>query len=225
MKKLFVVSAPSGTGKTTLNDRLMLEHSGIEKAVSHTTRKPRAGEVDSQSYHFVTNDIFQSMIDNGEMLEWANVFGNFYGTSHKEIERLFGKDHDVLLEIDVQGCQSIIRRRPSTVTVFILPPSVETLWNRLEQRGTDPLNIRWRRFLEAKHEIEAGYIYEHFIVNDDFERAYSELKSIILDGKHSSISHKEGLDICRKLMAEYQTSPLLQNLKAKFGDDLGLLNV
>ncbi len=221
MNKLFVVSAPSGTGKTTLNNRLASEFSNIEISVSQTTRKPREGDVNGVSYHFVTVDVFQCMIDSGEMLEWADVFGNFYGTSHKEIQRIMDKKHDVLLEIDVQGCMSILRRKPQTITIFILPPSIETLWHRLEQRGTDPLNVRWRRFLEAKHEIDAGHVYEHFIVNDNVDRAYGELKSIIIDGKHSTHSHQEGLDICRKLMNEYQTSPLLQDLKNKFGEDLG----
>ena len=224
MNKLFVVSAPSGTGKTTLNNRLMSEYSGIEIAISQTTRKPRDGDIDGESYHFINTDVFLNMISNGEMLEWANVFGNHYGTSHKEIERIFAKNRDVLLEIDVQGCQSIVRRRPSAVTIFILPPSIETLWHRLEQRGTDPLQVRWKRFLEAKHEIEAGYVYEHFIVNDDFDRAYAELKAIIINGHHSSKSHKEGLELCRKLMNEYKTSTLLQELKDKFGEDLGTVH-
>jgi guanylate kinase len=224
MSKLFVVSAPSGTGKTTLNNRLMSEFSNIEIAVSHTTRKPREGEMNGASYHFVSTATFEQMIEDGELLEWADVFGNFYGTSHKEVERIFSKGHDVLLELDVQGCQAIVRRRPDCVTVFILPPSIEALWHRLEQRGTDALKVRWHRFIAAKHEIDAGYVYEHFIVNDDFERAYSELKSVIIDGKHSSKSHKDGLDLCRKLMMDYQTSPLLQDLKSKFGDNLGTGN-
>jgi guanylate kinase len=221
MNKLFVVSAPSGAGKTTLNNRLVSEFSSIETSISQTTRKPREGEVDGVGYHFVTVEKFKNMINNGEMLEWADVFGNFYGTSHKEIERIMAKKHDVLLEIDVQGCMSILRRKPNTITIFILPPSIETLWHRLEQRGTDSLKVRWRRFLEAKHEIDAGHVYEHFIVNDNMDRAYAELTSIIIDGKHSTHSHKEGLEICHKLMNEYQTSPLLQDLKDKFGEDLG----
>ncbi len=219
MSKLFVVSAPSGTGKTTLNNRLMRDHPAIEIAISHTTRKRREGEIDGGSYHFVTKEYFQTMVRHGEMLEWAEVFGNLYGTSRREIDRIFAKGHHVLLEIDVQGCQSIVRGKPEAITVFILPPSIESLWHRLEQRGTDKLEDRWHRLLTAKHEIEAGNVYEHFIVNDDMERAYKELKSVIVDGKHSSISHNAGVEMCRTLIAEFETSHLLRDLKKQFGGD------
>ena len=219
MSKLFVVSAPSGTGKTTLNNRLMREHPSVEIAVSHTTRNRREGEQNGSSYHFVSKESFQSMAKNDEMLEWAEVFGNLYGTSKGELDRIFAKGHHVLLEIDVQGCRSILSKKPDAVTVFILPPSIEALWHRLERRGTDKLNERWRRFLTAKHEIEAGNVYEHFIINDDVERAYKELKAVIVEGKHSSISHDAGIKFCKKLIEEFDSSPLLQDLKKQFGGD------
>ena len=216
MSKLYVVSAPSGTGKTTLNNRLMTDFPSIEIAISHTTRKRRDGEIDGASYHFVTKEYFQTMVRHGEMLEWAEVFGNLYGTSRREIDRIFAKKHHVLLEIDVQGCQAIVRGKPEAITIFILPPSIESLWHRLEQRGTDKLEDRWRRLVTAKEEIEAGNVYEHFIVNDDMERAYAELKSVVVDGKHSSISHDAGVTHCENLIKEFNTSPLLQDLKKKF---------
>lgn len=217
MSKLFVVSAPSGTGKTTLNNRLMKEFPSIEIAVSHTTRPIREGEIDGRSYHFVDKETFRTMAKSGQMLEWAEVFGNLYGTSKQELERIFAKGNDVLLEIDVQGCRSILRERPDAITVFILPPAIEALWKRLELRGTDKLSDRWRRLLTAKQEIEACHIYTHFIVNDNVERAYSELKSIVIDGESSSLSHDRGIEYCKKLLDEFRTSDLLQDLKKQLG--------
>lgn len=215
MSKLFVVSAPSGTGKTTLNNRLMTEFPTVEIAVSHTTRSIRDGEVDGKSYHFVTKDLFQLMAKRGDMLEWAEVFGNLYGTSKQELDRIFAKGHDVLLEIDVQGCRSILRERPDAITVFILPPSIEALWKRLEQRGTDKLSDRWRRLLTAKQEIESCDIYNHFIVNDNVEKAYAELKAVLVDGSLPTLSHDEGILFCKKLLEEFRSSTLLQDLKKK----------
>jgi len=217
MSKLFVVSAPSGTGKTTLNNRLMRDFPILEIAISHTTRKKREGEIDGSSYHFITREYFQTMIRHGELLEWAEVFGNFYGTSRRELDRIFAKQHHALLEIDVQGCQTILRSKPDSITVFILPPSIEALWHRLEQRGTDSEKERWKRLVAAKKEIAAGNLYEHFIFNDHMERAYAELKSVLIDGKHSQLSKTEGMQLCDKLVEEFETSPLLQSLRKKFG--------
>lgn len=216
MPKVFVVSAPSGTGKTTLNTRLMKEFPNVEISVSHTTRAIRTGEVDGRSYHFVSKEQFQQMIRRGEMLEWADVFGNLYGTSRSEIERIFAKEHHILLEIDVQGTRSVIDQIPDAITVFILPPSIEDLWHRLEARGTDKLEDRWRRLQTAKQEIEVGYLYEHFIINEERETAYNELRRVLIDGKHSSISHSDGVKMCQKLLQEFDTSPLLQKLRQTF---------
>jgi guanylate kinase len=193
----------------------MKEFPTVEIAVSHTTRAIRTGEVDGKSYHFVSKETFQSMAKSGQMLEWAEVFGNLYGTSKLELERIFAKGHNVLLEIDVQGCRSILRERPDAITVFILPPAIETLWKRLEQRGTDKLSDRWRRLLTAKQEIEACHIYNHFIVNDTVEKAYAELKSIIVDGNPPALNHEDGIRYCKSLIDEFRSSPLLQDLKKK----------
>lgn len=216
MPKVFVVSAPSGTGKTTLNTRLMTEFSNVEISISHTTRAMRSNEITGKHYHFVSKEDFQQMIRKGEMLEWADVFGNLYGTSRHEIDRIFAKQHHVLLEIDVQGCRSVINQLPEAITVFILPPSIEDLWHRLEARGTDKLADRWRRLLTAKQEIEVGHLYEHFIVNDDREKAFQELKRVLVEGKHSSISHAEGVAMCQKLLQEFDTSALIQELRNQF---------
>lgn len=217
MSKLFVVSAPSGTGKTTLNNRLMRDFPVIEIAISHTTRKKRDGEIEGSSYHFVNREHFQTMIHHGELLEWAEVFGNFYGTSRRELDRIFAKRHHALLEIDVQGCETILRSKPDAITVFILPPSIEALWHRLELRGTDSEKERWKRLIAAKKEISSGNLYEHFIINDHMERAYSELKSVLIDGQHSKLSKDQGIELCDKLVAEFETSTLLQSLRKKFG--------
>lgn len=216
MPHVFVVSAPSGTGKTTLNTRLMRDFPNVEISVSHTTRAIRAGEKDGESYHFVSKADFQQMIRLGQMLEWADVFGNLYGTSKSEIERIKAKNHHVLLEIDVQGARSVLGQLPDTITVFILPPSIEALWHRLEGRGTDKLEDRWRRLMTAKQEIEVGYMYEHFIVNEDREKAFGELRRVLIEGKHSSISHGDGVKLCQKLLEEFETSSLLKNLRQQF---------
>jgi guanylate kinase len=216
MPKIFVVSAPSGTGKTTLNTKLMREFKDIEISVSHTTRPIRHGEISGRSYHFVDKETFQQMIRRGEMLEWADVFGNLYGTSRGEIDRIFKNGHHVLLEIDVQGARSVVTQLPNAITVFILPPSVDELWHRLEKRGTDKLEDRWRRLLTAKQEIEVGYLYEHFIINENQDVAYQELKQVLVEGQHSSISHGDGVTLCQKLLDEFETSPLIESLRQQF---------
>ena len=215
MPKIFVVSAPSGTGKTTLNTRLMREFPNVEISVSHTTRRMRNGEQGGKSYHFVDRASFETMIRGQEMLEWAEVFGNLYGTSKSEITRIFAKGHHILLEIDVQGTQTIIKEYPESITVFILPPSIEELWHRLESRGTDRIEDRWRRLMTAKHEIEVGHHYEHFIINDERDRAYQELKRVLIDGVHSSISHEDGVRMCQRLLSEFDSSPLIKQLREK----------
>lgn len=212
---VFVVSAPSGTGKTTLNTRLTKECPQVAISVSHTTRLARNGEVSGLSYHFVSREEFKSMIASDHMLEWAEVFGNLYGTSKSEIARIHGLQKHVLLEIDVQGARSILNKVPKATTIFILPPSIESLWNRLEGRGTDSIENRWKRLMTAKHEIEVGYLYENFIVNDDKDRAFSELKSIIHDGSHSRMTRAEGIAACEKLVLEFETSSLLRELRVK----------
>ncbi|MCX6119867.1 MAG: guanylate kinase [Proteobacteria bacterium] len=218
MSQVFIVSAPSGTGKTTLNTKLARENSCVEISISHTTRTMRSGEIQGQSYHFVDRDVFQQMILRGEMLEWAEVFGNLYGTSKQEIDRITKDGKKVLLEIDVQGARSVLMQLSTATSIFILPPSVEELWRRLENRGTDRLDDRWKRLMTAKHEIEVGYLYEHFLINDDRDKAFDELKKVIIEGKHSSLTHSEGVKLCQNLLEEFDTSPLLHSLREKMGE-------
>ncbi|MBM4251269.1 MAG: guanylate kinase [Deltaproteobacteria bacterium] len=212
---VFVVSAPSGTGKTTLNRRLVKEHPEVELSVSYTTRAKRQGEIEGVHYHFVTREYFQGLIDRGEMLEYAEVFGTLYGTPKDELRRLAQAGKKALLEIDVQGWKQAKGLLPGAVSIFILPPSVETLWQRLEGRGTEPLAVRWRRLMAAKAEIESGGNYDHFIVNHSLEGAYSELQGIIINGEKSKMSAANGAALCQDLLREFATAPWIDALRAE----------
>lgn len=212
---IIVVSAPSGTGKTTLIHKLLERHKNIDFSVSHTTRPMRQGEKDGVDYHFVSKEDFKKKIDLGEMLEWANVFGNLYGTSKNEIVRITEKGHRVVLDIDVQGWEQARKKIPEAMSVFILPPSLKCLWDRLEGRGTDSFEVRWRRLLTAKKEIESGHLYHNFVINDDLERAYIELEHIVIHGTEGHIKTSEGINLCRALMSEFDSADWLKDLRKK----------
>jgi guanylate kinase len=214
--KVFVVSAPSGTGKTTLNRRLVSDHPEVEMSVSYTTRSKRQGEVEGVHYHFVTRERFQELIDRGEMLEYAEVFGTLYGTPRDEIRRLAHAGKIALLEIDVQGWRQAHKSLPEAKSIFVLPPSVATLWQRLEQRGTEPMAVRWRRLMTAKTEVANGTMYDHFIVNYSLDAAYEELESIVIKGKTSKIGHTEGEALCNRLLDEFANAPWIQKLALEF---------
>jgi guanylate kinase len=213
---VYVVSAPSGAGKTTLNSRLVREHSDIEISISLTTRPVRPGEVNGQDYHFVTREEFQSRVSAGDMLEWAEVFGNLYGTTLSEIERIGKAGHKAILEIDVQGWQKARRKLRSATSIFILPPTLETLWKRLEMRGTDSLDVRWRRLVAARDEIASGRNYDWFIINDQFDRAYHELEDIVWRDQPGLMDGTQGHVLCRKLLDEFERSDWLKDLRSKF---------
>ena len=216
--KVFVVSAPSGTGKTTLNRRLVSDHPEVEMSVSYTTRSKRQGEVEGVHYHFVTRERFQELIDRGEMLEYAEVFGTLYGTPRDEIRRLAHAGKIALLEIDVQGWRQAHKSLPEAKSIFVLPPSVATLWQRLEQRGTEPMAVRWRRLMTAKTEVVNGTMYDHFIVNYSLDAAYEELESIVIKGKSSKIGHAEGEALCNRLLDEFANAPWIQKLALEFAN-------
>jgi guanylate kinase len=217
---IYVVSAPSGTGKTTLNRRLLKEHATVEMSVSYTARPQRPGEVAGVDYHYVTAEEFRAKITHGDMLEWAEVFGKLYGTARQEIDRIRAANKKVLLEIDVQGWRQAKTKLASAVSVFILPPSIEALWQRLEQRGTEALDVRWRRLLTAKSEIEAGSLYDYFIVNADLEQAYSQLQDIVINDKKGKITNAAGTRLCQDLLKEFDAAPWLTKLKRQFADSL-----
>ncbi len=179
--RLFVVSAPSGTGKTTLCRLLIEEFSGMSYSVSLTTRKPREGEVHGKDYHFVTVAEFERMIENDELVEWANVHGNYYGTSLTFIRESLDRGRDILLDIDVQGAASIRKAYPEAVTIFIMPPSMEVLRQRLEKRGTDCPEVIETRIRNAVEEIGHKDQYTHVIVNDRLDIAKQQLFELVRD--------------------------------------------
>jgi guanylate kinase len=178
---LLIISSPSGAGKTTLTRRVLQEFSEFRFSVSHTTRQPRVNEVDGQDYHFVDENAFRAIIDDNEFAEWAEVHGNLYGTSVTEIElaRAAGKS-GVLFDVDYQGARQIKEKFPHAVGVFILPPSMQELRRRLDGRGSDDADSRERRFDRAREEIGHYPFFDYMIVNDELQRALTELRGIVL---------------------------------------------
>jgi guanylate kinase len=176
---LFVIVAPSGAGKTTLVDALLKKEANIRLSISTTTRAPRDGEKDGEDYHFVSRARFEQMIAAGEFLEHADVYGNYYGTSRKWIERELAGDHDVLLEIDWQGAAQVRRLFPHMVGIFILPPSIAELAKRLKTRGKDAPEAIERRMASARKEISHVLEFEYIIVNERFEAALSDLIAVV----------------------------------------------
>jgi guanylate kinase len=176
---LIVVSSPSGGGKGTLIDRVLQTVAGVGYSVSYTTRLPRAKEQNGREYFFVTTAAFEEMIERGEFLEWANVYGYLYGTHRSQVEHERDSGRDIILEIDVQGAESIRRLVPDAVTAFILPPSFEMLRNRLTKRGTDSAEDLARRLRGAPAEVEQYRHFQYVILNDDINRASQQLASVI----------------------------------------------
>lgn len=177
---LYVFSAPSGAGKTSLVKALLEQTQDIGVSVSHTTRSPREGEVDGKDYNFVSQEHFKTLIDQHAFLEHAQVFDNFYGTSQIWVEQELQAGRDVILEIDWQGAEQIRQRMPAMVSVFILPPSREELLKRLTGRGTDEQAVIDRRMQDAVSEMSHYNEFNYLIINDDFETARQELRSIVL---------------------------------------------
>jgi guanylate kinase len=175
---LFVVSAPSGAGKTTLVREVLNRFSQLSYSVSHTTRPPRAGEVDGKDYFFTDPEAFQALIDDGQMLEWARVHNNFYGTSKAFVEDRLGEGNSIILDIDVQGGRQIMETDLDLVSVFIMPPSLEILEKRLTGRGTDSEDVIQTRLDNARQEMEQRSFYDHVVVNDDLETAVEEICTI-----------------------------------------------
>jgi len=176
---LFIVSSPSGGGKTSLVKALLEVEPAVRLSVSYTTRAPRPGEVDGRDYHFVTVPEFERMLEAGEFLESAIIYGNHYGTSQNWIERERAEGRDVLLEVDWQGAQQVRRLMRQVVSIFILPPSPEVLETRLRGRRQDSEEVVARRLAAAREEIGHVSEYEYVIINDDFDRAALDLRSII----------------------------------------------
>ena len=176
---IFVISAASGTGKTTLIARLLQHHSDIRVSVSHTTRAPRRGEENGKHSHFVSVPEFERMIEEGQFVEYAKVYGNYYGTSTQSLESLTRQGVDVILEIDTQGAEQIRRQLPQAYSIFIAPPSLATLEQRLNQRAADAPQVIAVRLAEARNEIEQARLFDYLVVNDDLTAAEAALLHII----------------------------------------------
>lgn len=177
---LFIVSAPSGAGKTSLVSALIKQDSLIEVSVSHTTRPKRPGEQDGVNYNFVSIEQFKANIDTGDFLEHAEVFGNFYGTSQQWVTDKLEAGQDIILEIDWQGAQQVRKVLPNSVSIFILPPSLQALRERLSNRGQDSEEVIAGRMAEAQSESSHYCEYDYLIINDNFDLALQELHAVFL---------------------------------------------
>jgi guanylate kinase len=181
---LFIISAPSGSGKSTLVSQLRTLVAGLEFSVSYTTRASRGSEVDGEAYHFTTRDEFERMIAAGDFLEWAEVFGNYYGTAVSALEHAKAAGRDLLLDIDVQGALQVMKKKPEAVSIFIMPPSPQVLEMRLRNRSqaeqmTSEAVIE-SRLAEAKNELEKIWDYKYALVNDVLDQAVAEMRAIVL---------------------------------------------
>jgi len=201
MTTVFIVSAPSGSGKSTLVSRLLAGDATLMFSVSYTTRQPRGLEVDGQSYHFVTREDFKAMLARNEFLEWAEVFGNYYGTHRGILESARDRGSDLVLDIDVQGARQLKQQIPEAVTVFILPPSRQVLEQRLRARGEDRDDVIERRLREAAEEIRNYQAYDYVLINRDLAESDAVLSSIV---------HAERV---RRTRIEDQIRPILDTFR------------
>ena len=176
---LFVVAAASGTGKTSLVKALLDRTSNLHVSVSHTTRPKRSGELDGIHYHFTDKDNFTSQIEQGGFIEYAEVFGNYYGTSQRTVEEQLKQGHDVLLEIDWQGAAQVRKLFPDSIQIFILPPSQFDLRQRLSNRGTDSVEVIEHRLDCAVSDMQQYVNFDYIIINDSFDRALHELEAVM----------------------------------------------
>jgi guanylate kinase len=176
---VFVVVAPSGAGKSSLVNALLAQDASLRLSVSATTRAPRSGETDGKDYRFVTQADFAALQQTDQLLEWAEVHGNFYGTPRDQIDQAIHQGRDILLEIDWQGARQVKRLFAQTIGIFILPPSIQTLEQRLQQRGQDSQEVIQRRIEAASEEISHAPEFEYAIINQEFRIALAELTEVI----------------------------------------------
>jgi len=177
---LFVVSAPSGAGKTSLCRAITDSLEKLTHSVSYATRKPREGEIDGRDYYFVSQERFKEMIQAGDFAEWAEVHGNLYGTSRRVLDVMLSKGRDVILDIDTQGAQQIKAKYDTAVFIFIMPPSLDILEERLRNRKSDHEDEIRRRMQRSREEIKDYAMYDYLVINRDFDRALTELRSIVI---------------------------------------------
>lgn len=176
---IIIVSAPSGSGKTTMVSELISKVPGIRRSVSCTTRSPRSGESDGTDYIFLGKDVFRDMIDRGEFLEWEENFGNYYGTPRLQVETAVEEGEDIVLSIDVKGARRVKRAFPESISVFVMPPSTEELEARLKKRNTDKDDDVRTRLREAEREMASADEYDYLIINEDLGKAVDELVYIV----------------------------------------------
>ncbi len=177
---IFVISAPSGTGKTTLVREVIQQLPGLQFSVSFTTRLPRPNEKEGKDYHFVSHSVFQKMVEKKEFLEWAQVLGNRYGTPRPDLKKMESEGVDLLLDIDTQGAKNVRKEISQSVLIYLLPPSLKVLRERLINRGGDSLEMVKFRLSNAKRDMEEAYGYHYVIINDRMEDTIERLKSIII---------------------------------------------
>ena len=181
MANLFIIAAPSGCGKTSLVKALLGNSKNLAVSVSHTTRKPRKGEIDGENYHFVSNETFDQMIGNNDFLEYAEVFGNMYGTAKNNIYEKLDSNINIILEIDWQGARQVRQNMPEVISIFILPPSKNVLLERLTTRGQDDKATISERMKNSEKEMSHYNEFGYLIINDQFDSALNNLKAIIDD--------------------------------------------
>ena len=191
---LIVISAPSGAGKTTICKRLLGEFSSLHFSVSCTTRSPRKGEKDGKDYHFISVEEFKSRIGKGEFIEWEEIYGHLYGTSKKEIEVLTGKGYDIMLDIDIKGAGNVKSMYPEGVFVFIMPPSMEVLKNRLKKRGSETDAVIKMRFDRVMEEIRENEMYDYVIFNDILNSSVDIMRSIYIAEKNRRSRLQAGIN-------------------------------
>jgi len=177
---IFILSAPSGAGKTTLVKGVMEQLPGLRFSVSFTTRLPRPNEKEGEDYHFVSHSVFQKMLERNEFLEWAEVLGNRYGTPRPDLKKLRSEEVDLILDIDTQGTKKVLKEVDQPILIYLLPPSLKVLRERLMQRGFDSLEMVKFRLSKAKKDMEEASGYHYVVVNERMEEAIEKLKSIII---------------------------------------------
>ncbi|MBI4464847.1 MAG: guanylate kinase [Acidobacteria bacterium] len=222
---VFIISAPSGSGKTTLVERLLREVERLHFSISYTTRMPRGQEQHGRDYYFVNREEFQAMIQRQELLEWAEVFGNYYGTARRFLEEAREAGTDLLLDVDVQGAAQVKEKIPEAVSIFILPPSRQELEGRLRRRSQDSEEVIRKRLQDAGREIYGYARYDYVVINDELERSAECLKAIVLtersrrqgqDRRAASDPNRrlgELAEACRK----ERVQPQIQTVLASFG--------
>ena len=199
---LFIIAAPSGAGKTSLVKALIDSTPGVMVSVSHTTRAARPGEQDGVHYHFTSREEFESMVAQDAFLEHARVFDNFYGTAGPSVAKQLAAGLDIILEIDWQGARQVRTKMPAAVSIFVLPPSRQALEQRLRGRGQDSDEVIARRMRDAVNEMKHFDEFEYLIVNDDFDLALSELRTVILAQRHRLQAQKARLQPLLKELLE-----------------------